>query len=77
MSSPSFAETGEAGERRACRVALLGSTGSIGRQTVDVLAAHPDAFTVVALAAGSNAALLAEQAEHLRPSAVALATAPR
>jgi 1-deoxy-D-xylulose-5-phosphate reductoisomerase len=53
-------------------VALLGSTGSIGRQTVDVLAAHPDAFTVVALAAGSNAELLAEQAGRLRPLAVAL-----
>jgi 1-deoxy-D-xylulose-5-phosphate reductoisomerase len=54
------------------RVALLGSTGSIGRQTVEVLAAHPDAFTVVALAAGSNAVLLAEQAGRLRPTAVAL-----
>jgi 1-deoxy-D-xylulose-5-phosphate reductoisomerase len=53
-------------------VALLGSTGSIGRQTVEVLAAHPDAFTVVALAAGSNAALIAEQAGRLRPMAVAL-----
>ena len=40
---------------------------------VDVLAAHPDAFRVVALAAGSNAALLAEQAARLRPAAVALA----
>ena len=55
------------------RVALLGSTGSIGRQAVDVLAAHPDAFRVVALAAGSNATLLAEQAARLRPAAVALA----
>jgi 1-deoxy-D-xylulose-5-phosphate reductoisomerase len=54
-------------------VALLGSTGSIGRQTVEVLAAHPEAFTVVALAAGSNAGLLTEQAARLRPSAVALA----
>ena len=53
-------------------MALLGSTGSIGRQTVEVLAAHPDAFTVVALAAGSNAGLLAEQAGRLRPLAVAL-----
>ena len=49
------------------RVALLGSTGSIGRQAVDVLAGHPDAFEVVALAAGSNGALLAEQAARLRP----------
>ena len=57
---------------RPRRVALLGSTGSIGRQAVDVLAAHPDAFTVVALATGSNAGLLAEQAARLRPAVVAL-----
>jgi 1-deoxy-D-xylulose-5-phosphate reductoisomerase len=53
-------------------VALLGSTGSIGRQTVDVLLAHPDRFRAVALAAGRNAGLLAEQVERLRPSAAAL-----
>ena len=72
MSSPSSAEPGRAGERPTRRVALLGSTGSIGRQTVDVLAAHPDAFRVVALATGSNAGLLAEQAARLRPAAVAV-----
>ena len=65
MSSPSSAD------RR--RVALLGSTGSIGRQAVDVLTAHPDAFEVVALAAGANGPLLAEQAARLRPAVVALA----
>ena len=54
------------------RVALIGSTGSIGRQSVDVLAGHPDAFRVVALAAGRNASLLAEQAARLRPAAIAL-----
>ena len=54
------------------RVAVLGSTGSIGRQAVDVLARHPDAFRVVALAAGRNRALLEEQARLLRPAAVAL-----
>jgi 1-deoxy-D-xylulose-5-phosphate reductoisomerase len=56
-------------------VALLGSTGSIGRQTVDVLAAHPDLFRVVALAAGANSSLLAEQAARLLPAAVALGDA--
>ncbi len=61
MSSPRSAEPGAAGLRR---VAVLGSTGSIGTQTLDVLAAHPDVFAVVALAAGSNAALLAEQARR-------------
>ena len=54
------------------RVALLGSTGSIGRQTVDVLAAHPDSFSVTALAAGTNVGLLADQAARLRPAVVAL-----
>ena len=73
MSSPSFAEPGGAGDRRPLRVALLGSTGSIGRQTVEVLAAHPEAFTVVALATGSNIGLLQEQAAQLAPLAVALA----
>jgi 1-deoxy-D-xylulose-5-phosphate reductoisomerase len=59
-------------DARPRRVALLGSTGSIGRQAVDVLAAHPAEFTVVALATGSNAGLLAEQAARLRPAVVAL-----
>jgi 1-deoxy-D-xylulose-5-phosphate reductoisomerase len=72
MSLPSSADDG-GGERRPRRVALLGSTGSIGRQTVDVLAAHPDAFIVVALATGSNAGLLEQQTGLLKPSAVALA----
>ena len=53
-------------------VALLGSTGSIGRQAIEVLAADP-AFRVVALAAATNGDALAEQARRLRPSAVALA----
>ncbi|HEY7850181.1 MAG TPA: hypothetical protein VIC27_08960, partial [Ktedonobacterales bacterium] len=44
-------------ERR--RIAVLGSTGSIGRQTLDVVRAYPDRFQVVALAARSNVALLA------------------
>ena len=73
MSSPSSAESGGTGDRRPRGIALLGSTGSIGRQAVDVIAGQPDAFRVVALATGSNAGLLAEQAARLRPAAVALA----
>ena len=77
MSSPSSPDraSGE-GSRdgsRPRRVALIGSTGSIGVQAVDVLASHPAAFRVVALAAGSNVRLLAEQVARLRPLAVALA----
>ena len=71
MFSRSSAEAGR-GRVAPRRVALLGSTGSIGRQTVDVLAANPEQFEVVALAAGSNGELLAEQARRLRPAAVAL-----
>lgn len=66
MSSSSRAERGPIG------VALLGSTGSIGRQAVEVLEAHPDRFRVVALAAGTNVAELEAQATRLRPAAVAL-----
>jgi 1-deoxy-D-xylulose-5-phosphate reductoisomerase len=47
---------------RRKRVAILGSTGSIGTQALDVIARHPERFDVVGLAAGRNAKLLAEQA---------------
>lgn len=49
------------------RIAVLGSTGSIGRQTLDVVRQLPDRFAVTALAAGRNTALLAEQVAALRP----------
>jgi 1-deoxy-D-xylulose-5-phosphate reductoisomerase len=67
MSSPSSAD------RRRLGVALLGSTGSIGRQAVEVLERHADRFRVVALAAGTNGVELAAQARRLHPDAVALA----
>ncbi len=54
------------------RVALAGSTGSIGTQTLDVVAAEPDRYEVVALAAGSSVAALAEQANQVRPKVVAI-----
>ena len=43
------------------RVTLLGSTGSIGTQALQVIDAHPGRFEVAALSAGGNLALLAEQ----------------
>jgi 1-deoxy-D-xylulose-5-phosphate reductoisomerase len=49
------------------RVAILGSTGSIGTQALDVIARHPQRFCVAALAAGGNVALLREQAERFKP----------
>ena len=68
----------EAATRRAetparVRVAVLGSTGSIGRQALDVLAGLRPDFEVVALAAGRDARRLAEQVAAWRPRAVALA----
>ena len=54
------------------RLIVLGSTGSIGRQALDVVRAHPDCFDVVGLSAGSDARLLAEQAAEFAPEYVAL-----
>jgi 1-deoxy-D-xylulose-5-phosphate reductoisomerase len=54
-------------------LAILGSTGSIGTATLDVAARFPDRFSVVALAAGRNVALLAEQVRAWQPRLVAVA----
>lgn len=54
------------------RILLLGSTGSIGTQTIDVVRANPDRFEIVGLSAGSNADELARQAEGLNVAATAL-----
>ena len=54
------------------RVAILGSTGSIGSQTLDVVRAHPEMLQVVALAARSSADLLEAQASEFRPGKAAL-----
>lgn len=53
-------------------IAILGSTGSIGTQALDVIAAHPDEFAVEILAAGNNADLLIEQALKFRPNVVVI-----
>ncbi len=55
------------------RLAILGSTGSIGRQTLEVVRALPEQFKVVALAAGKNVDLLAEQVNEFRPQFVSYA----
>jgi 1-deoxy-D-xylulose-5-phosphate reductoisomerase len=54
------------------RLTILGSTGSVGRQALDVVRAHPDRFDVVALSANSNAATLRRQAAEFEPEFVAL-----
>lgn len=55
------------------RIALLGSTGSIGEQTLDVVRAHGEEFEVVVLTAGSNWQRLAQQAIEFEPDAVVIA----
>jgi 1-deoxy-D-xylulose-5-phosphate reductoisomerase len=55
------------------RVAVLGSTGSIGRQALDVLEAHGDKFEVIALAAGRDEAAFGEQVARHKPVHTALA----
>jgi 1-deoxy-D-xylulose-5-phosphate reductoisomerase len=56
------------------RLAILGSTGSIGRQSLEVVSSLPGRFEVVALAAGANVELLAEQVRQHRPKLVAAGT---
>ena len=54
------------------KLTLLGATGSIGDSTLDVVARHPERFTVIALAAHSNAAKLADLCRRFRPAYAAL-----
>ena len=54
------------------RVAILGSTGSIGVQALDVISRFPDRFEVVALAAARNASRLAEQIRRFHPRIAAV-----
>jgi 1-deoxy-D-xylulose-5-phosphate reductoisomerase len=56
------------------RISICGSTGSIGVQALDVVGRFPEQFQVVGLAAGKNAALLAEQVRRFRPRVVSVAT---
>jgi 1-deoxy-D-xylulose-5-phosphate reductoisomerase len=56
------------------KVAVLGSTGSIGTQTLDVISRLPDDFEVVGLAAGNNISLLLEQVRAFRPKWVSAGT---
>jgi 1-deoxy-D-xylulose-5-phosphate reductoisomerase len=55
------------------KIAILGSTGSIGTQALEVIAAHPDVFEVEVLTAQSNADLLIAQSRKFKPNAVVIA----
>ncbi|MBQ2482972.1 MAG: 1-deoxy-D-xylulose-5-phosphate reductoisomerase [Bacteroidales bacterium] len=59
-------------EENKRRLAILGSTGSIGTQALDVVSHHPELFQVEMLSAGSNASLLIEQARKFNPNAVVI-----
>jgi 1-deoxy-D-xylulose-5-phosphate reductoisomerase len=54
------------------RIAILGSTGSIGTQALDVIASHPEAFEVEVLTAQNNVDLLIQQAKKYQPNAVVI-----
>ena len=56
------------------RISILGSTGSIGTQCLKVVDSLPGRFEIVALAAGSNVALAAEQVQRHRPKVVSVGT---
>jgi 1-deoxy-D-xylulose-5-phosphate reductoisomerase len=55
------------------KITLLGSTGSIGTQTLDIVAQYPEQFQIVGLAAGRNLELLTEQIKQFKPEIVAIA----
>jgi len=55
------------------RIAILGSTGSIGRSTLSVVESHPDRFQVATLAAGNNVEAVCEQALRWKPKVVSVA----
>ncbi len=57
---------------RVTKLSILGSTGSIGRSTLDLVRLHPERFDVVALAAGTNINLLREQIEEFLPKVVSV-----
>ena len=71
MEHVPYSETFDPGEGRG--LAILGSTGSIGTQALDVVRAQPGRFRVEVLTAGRNADLLIEQALEFKPNAVAIA----
>ena len=60
-------------EKKKKQIAILGSTGSIGTQALDVIAQHPNKFEVYALTANNNINLLIEQAIKFKPEVVVIA----
>ena len=71
VSTPLPHGGGAGGEAK--QIAILGSTGSIGTQALQVIAAHPDRFAARVLTANNRWELLAEQARQFMPAAVVIA----
>src|SRR5438270_12616136 len=57
------------------RIAILGSTGSIGRSTLKIVEAYPERFSVVTLAAGNNLDVAFEDAKRWKPKIISMASA--
>ena len=55
------------------KVAVLGCTGSIGKQTLDVIRANPEEFQAIAICAGRDAESVAAQAAEFKPGYIAMA----
>ena len=60
-------------EKRKQQIAILGSTGSIGTQALDVISQHPERFEVYAITANNNIDLLIKQAIEFSPEVVVIA----
>src|SRR4051812_5899998 len=56
------------------RIAILGSTGSIGQSTLSICESYPDRFSVVTMAAGGNIELAFEQSQRWKPKVMSVAT---
>ena len=54
------------------KLAVLGSTGSIGQSTLEIARRHPNRFKILALAAGKNKRLFKQQVEEFRPKIISL-----
>ena len=59
------------------KIALIGSTGSIGKQTLNVVRRHPDKFKIISLAAGNNVGDFLQQVEEFKPSVATLSVAQK
>ena len=59
------------------KITVLGSTGSIGKNTLDVVARHPDRYEVFALSAATQVDLMLEQCAQFKPHFAVMASAPQ